>query len=264
MSGEGRVSEPEGLLVVQRTWGLLGAILFVATVATACAEGSTTSESDLNATAEAQDASVTAKVEATIQGPPPAPTMTPSPTTTPPTQRTDVETFDFEAAMVELNDLPEGSVFESSAYLTKDNLPTDSAVKFADAWGLLRSYSATFQRQDGFFAWTYDFATVIYNSIAGAQRAVVEREEFLEASISDVSDLSISQVSMGPLGDQSVAFRLSFKAQDAAWVVHHVVIRRGNVIATISITSSEIAASFDDVKGLAVKLDSRIATQIAR
>ena len=78
----------------------------------------------------------------------------------------------------------------------------------------------------------------LYDSLDGAKRSVDERESFLFESLGatpEITAVTISPVSMTPIGEQSAGFRLDITTEEGVAVDNQLAFRRNKVVGVVTI-----------------------------
>ena len=198
----------------------------------------------------------------------PMPTPTPTPTNTPTSTPTPITAvlpsqFSMAAAMLRKNDFPEGTGLFRMKWKTPEELnPANPADEIAKTWGFNGSHSVEYIRHTASSYTVYLARVVLYDSVEGAQKAVYERWQYLDAALSQETDFAISELLSSRIGTQTKAFKIRIERKDLERMAHIVVFNRHNVLGVIWIETVGSKIDMIEPPILADRLDSLILEEL--
>ena len=203
--------------------------------------------------------------------------------------RAEVEAL-LTAAALRLEDLPEGYTLDEEKFTTNDESvqettgPGEATLEDLNSFGRILGYEASYSQEAGpstlleggtLFLQT---TTTVYEDSDGAEehfgfvRDQASDPEFVdnfEKSFADspgveVSDASISEISVADVGDQRLAFEVKVSAhstdldQDFDFVGQIIGVRRGRMIGAITVVGINSSTPTEQLEDLAGTMDERM------
>ena len=204
--------------------------------------------------------------------PTPVPTLTPTPTFTPWPTRTPTPTptttvlpnnFSLASAMLKEEDFPQGTKLTGMKWYTPDELnPANPADAMAKIWGFLGSHQVDYVKYRTYSYSVYLATVALFDSVEGAQKAVYERQQYLQILFSERSDTDISEVLSSKIGDQAKAFKIQIGSKNIKRVAHTVVFNRNNVLGVIWVETVGSTLDMSEAPALAAKLNFLISQEV--
>jgi hypothetical protein len=216
-----------------------------------------------------------------------APSPTPGPTA-PTTQERNAAGPILMAAALLAEDLPEGFTFDEEKFLTNEeavdeelDYPGAATLEDYNRWGQILQYEVTYSRATPptltGATLSMQVTTILYGDSAGADESfeflrqqtsdpeyikAVERDFAEEGQ--DVRDLEVSPISFASVGEDRMAFEVTFTMhdpdldRDLDFVAQFIAIRRDRAIGALIVRAVGSPHPVEEVEDLARTLDERM------
>jgi hypothetical protein len=193
-----------------------------------------------------------------------------------------------KAAALRLEDLPEGFIFQEEKFLTNEeavdenlDYPGAPTVEDHNRWGRILEYEVTYRREapptlTG-ATLSIEITTALFRDSGGAgenlgflrqQGADPEYVNALEQQSAqedlNVRDLKVSPISFASVGEDRMAFEVTFTMRDAQldkdlnFISQFIAIRRGRAIGALQTLAVGSPHPLEEVEDLARTLDERM------